>query len=56
MKIEVWVGTSIVGSKCSRTIEVDIEDWEEMSEEERDQFCQETMWELIDWDYNVVED
>lgn len=54
VKIKVSVGTRKVGSRTDTEIEIDAEDWEDMSEEEREQFCMEAMFEMIDWDWKLA--
>jgi hypothetical protein len=51
MKVTVSVSTNRVGSNTTREIEVDDEEWASMTEAEREEFCKETMFEMISWDY-----
>ena len=51
MKILVWAQTGIHGSRVKSTIEVDDNDWQNMTADQRDEFCQEAMFELIEWSY-----
>ena len=50
MKIKVWVCTKYVGSKDTRTFEIDDEDWENMDTIERYEHAKE----LID-ESNMIE-
>ncbi len=49
IKVEVWVMTDCVGSKQKRAIEVDKEDWVELSYLEKYEYLQDEVWELIQW-------
>lgn len=51
MRIKVWAKTNIVGSKSCHEFDIDEEEWNNMSDDERDDFCQEKLWNLIDWGY-----
>ena len=53
--IEVSARTDMVGSKSTRQERFDREDWEEMDEHERDKECMEIMFEIIEWDWKVIE-
>jgi len=55
VKIRYHVQTDKVGSKTQRFVEIDRNEWEEMPEEERDLFIMDHMFDLITWDYEVVE-
>lgn len=55
IKIRYFVETNKVGSRVERFVEFDKEDWDEMSESEKDEMMQEYMFELISWDYKVIE-
>ena len=57
IKIKIWVSTNMVGSKCERTIEVDAEEWKEMSESERDDYIHEEIFVnsfMVEWGYKIV--
>lgn len=49
-KVEVWVSTSKLGSKCSTTIEVE----DDCSDAEIEVLAQETMFGLIEWSWKVT--
>jgi len=55
VKIRYHVETDKVGSKVQRFVEIDRNEWEEMPDEERDDFIMDHMFDLISWDYEVVE-
>lgn len=55
VKIKVFVGTNRVGSKTERTVEVDRDEYDEMGDEEVEEMCKEIMYEMISWDFEVVE-
>jgi hypothetical protein len=50
--VRVWVATRKVGSECDTVIDFEKEDWEGMSDNEKDEACKETMWEMCDWGYD----
>ena len=54
IEIIVSVRTDMVGSKAETTISFDREEWEGMSEEEREAACRDEMFNLIEWDYEVI--
>lgn len=54
LKILVRVRTDKVGSDCKAEIEVDAEEWEDMNAQERDELCRNTVFEMIEWGYEVV--
>ena len=54
IEIIVSVRTDIVGSKVETTVSFDREEWEGMSEEERDSACRDEIFNLIEWDYEVI--
>lgn len=54
--IEVTVSTDKVGSKCTRSVEISREDLDSMSEADIEEVALETMWELINMDFDVIED
>lgn len=62
MKYKVTVSTNKIGSQVSREIEIDDDELAELSVEAREnyitEYAQETMHELInwDWDWEEVED
>jgi len=59
MRVKVSVGTYKVGSTTSSVIEVDDEDVEDCTEEQRneiiDEIAREKMFDLIAWDWEIVE-
>jgi hypothetical protein len=54
VKVRVYVGTGVVGSERSRVISFAREDWESMSEKDREEACIETMYELICWGHEEL--
>ena len=60
MKIKVWVSTKKVGSKTDTIIEIPDEELAHIPDgDERDEFvhenyAQETMFEMIDWNWEIV--
>lgn len=58
MKIRLYASTSRVGSKVETILDWDKEEWEAMSEEEREKAMLEDFWsyQLVNWGYEVVEE
>jgi hypothetical protein len=53
VKVTIWVATDKQGSRAERSVEIDDEDLEGMSEAERTayihDYLQEELWQLIEW-------
>lgn len=51
MKIKLWASTKYVGSKATREITVDDDEWAEMSESDKDEFMLEEFWNsnIVEW-------
>lgn len=56
IKVKYSVRTDKVGSKCSDVVEFEREDWESMTEEEREEEMKQHAFDEIEWNYVVVED
>lgn len=55
IRIEITVRIGLAGASRAVTIEVDREDWEDMDEQERDQFCLEhIMTNIVEWSYKEM--
>ena len=54
--IEITVRTKKVGSDCTVTFNLPKDWWDEMDEDERNDFCFETLLQsdLIDWNYEIT--
>ena len=55
VKISVRVRTDKIGSECEEVVEFDRENWEAMSEEEREAELQETVWNMAEWNWSELE-
>lgn len=55
VKVKVWISTNKVGSKCEDTIEIDREEWESMTDDEKDDACQDAAFNHLDWGWKVIE-
>lgn len=60
MKIELYVSTGMVGSQRKDIIEIDDEELENMSEEEKEKYIDDNyalpwLWEHINFDWNIKE-
>jgi hypothetical protein len=51
MKIKVYVSTNKINSKCERIIEIEEP---RSSEEEIEQIARETMFEMIEWNWEEI--
>jgi len=60
VKVELWLCTDRVGSEVKRTIEVDDEDVEGLSEQARDgvihEYAQDYLYQMFEWGWNIVEE
>lgn len=56
MKIKITASTPKVGSEHSKTVKVDDSEWNELSEQERDEYMQEQLWDIVTWRYDEVKD
>lgn len=56
-KFKLWIATDRVGSKTDREVEVDAEEWEELSETERDEYMYDELMNscMFEWGFNEVE-
>lgn len=54
MKIKVTVSTPRVTSGYSRIVKVDDEDWQQMSQEEKEEFIWQEVTDTISYDWEVV--
>ncbi len=50
-KFRIFVATDRVGSKCEYVAEIDDEDLEDMSDDEKDEVLLEALWDsgMVDW-------
>ena len=55
VKVQVWISTNKVGSKCEDTAEFDREEWESMTDDEKDDLCKDTAFNNMDWGWRVIE-
>ena len=55
VKVQVWNSTNKVGSECKDTIEIDREEWEAMTDDEKDDACQDAAFNYLDWGWKVIE-
>ncbi len=52
-KIKVSVRTDRVGSKCETILDEPF--WDTMSDQEKEETCRDVMFNMIDWDYEEIE-
>lgn len=49
VKVTVFIRTNNVGSMCEDVIEFDRDEWESMTEEEREEVCRNTAFNMGEW-------
>jgi hypothetical protein len=56
MKVELWACTKYVGSKAKKVIEVDDEEWNELTDDEKEQYMQDEYENsmLVEWGWDEV--
>jgi hypothetical protein len=54
VKIRVYISTNRVGSECSDEIEFDREEWESMSEDEREDACRDAAFNWMEWGWTEL--
>lgn len=47
--VKVSISTQKVGSECVDELEFDREDWEAMTDEQKDEVCQEAAFGMMEW-------
>ena len=52
--INYFIETRKVGSRCSGCFEIDADDWNAMSDEEKDEEAKQWAFEEIEWSYEVA--
>lgn len=55
VKIRVRVSTDNVGSECEDELEFTREEWEAMTEEQREAEAKETMLNMMEWSWEVIQ-
>jgi hypothetical protein len=51
--VRVYVRTNKIGSECDTELEFDRDEWEAMSEQEREDACRDAVWNMAEWNYEV---
>ena len=54
VEVEISVSIGLVGCRQTTTIAFDKDEWESMDDTERDKACMETMFDMIEWNYEEV--
>lgn len=52
VKITVFIQTNKVGSRCKATIEFDREEWDSMTDEEKEDACRDVAFNMGEWGWN----
>lgn len=55
VKVKVWVHTNKIGSECHDIVEFDREEWESMTDDEKDDICKDAAFNNMDWGWKVTE-
>lgn len=55
VKVRLYVSIGLSGANREEEIEVPREEWEAMSEKEREEFGQEQLFNILDWSWSVVD-
>jgi len=53
-KFEVFIQTNKVGSRCADIVEFEDEEWEDMSESEREETMKEIAFNYLDWGFKEL--
>jgi hypothetical protein len=51
--LRYWIQTDKIGSKIINEMEVDDEDWQSMSEDEREELARDAAFERMEWGWEV---
>jgi catalase len=54
VKIRVHISTNKVGSECEDYFEVERDVWESMTEEEKEEICQQAAFNYLEWGWEEV--
>lgn len=54
VKIKVWISTNKVGSKCSDVVEFDREEWESMSDKDKEDALQYAAFDYMEWGWEEL--
>jgi len=54
VKIRVWISTRMVGSTCYDEVEIDREDWEAMTDDEKEDSMRAAALENTDWGWEEI--
>lgn len=55
MKITVWAQTNKVASKSETFFDIDEKEWNEMTEDDREDLCREYLPQVIEWGWKEAE-
>ncbi len=54
IKVKVTIQTDMVGSKCTDILEIDQSEWDEMTDRQKDEYCKESAFQMMEWGYDVI--
>jgi len=54
VKIKVWISTNKVGSECSDVVEFDREEWESMSDKDKEDVLQDAAFNYMEWGWEEL--
>lgn len=55
VKVKVFLRTNKVGSKCEETLEFFCEEWEQMTDDEKEAACLDAAFNMGEWGWEVEE-
>lgn len=53
-KVRVWISTNKVGSECSDVVEFDREEWEAMSDSDKEDALRDTAFNHMEWGWQEL--
>jgi hypothetical protein len=56
IKVRIHARTWKLDSHDERIVEVDADEWADMSQEERNEFCREELFNVIEWGWDTPEE
>lgn len=54
MRVKYWISTNKIGSKCEDVVEFGDDEWNEMTEEDREEAMKELAFNHIEWSYEAL--
>ena len=54
VKIRVWISTNKIGSECSDVVEFGREEWEAMSDSDKEDLLRDTAFNYMEWGWEEL--